>query len=124
MIEDAEIRGLQETQARLERLLEKIGAGPGLRSIIARAVLRAHRYTTMIVHVLSGRLKNSLFPRVTGQANQVYGVVGTNVAYAPYEHQRGGSHAFFDRTVKEDGPAIVRQVEQDVAREVDRAGGG
>lgn len=119
---ESDLQGLQEAQSRLARLVQRVGAGSGLRAIIARAVLRAHRYTTMIVHVDTGRLKNSLFPRVTMQSNQAYGVVGTNVMYAPYEHDRGGSHAFFERTVQEDGPAIVRQVEDDIRREVDRAG--
>ncbi len=121
---DAEVRGLEEAQARMVELLREIGAGGGLEAIIGRATLRAHRYATMIVHVDTGRLKNSLYPRVTGKGNDVYGVVGTNVVYAPIEEARGGGHAFFGRTVREEGPAIVEQVQRDVKRAVRRAGGG
>jgi len=119
----AEIKGLKETQERMAALLQEISAGGGLEAIIAKATLRAHRYATMIVHVDTGRLKNSLFPRVSAQGNDVYGIVGTNVVYAPFEHGRGGDHAFFDRTVDEEGSAIVEQVRRDVKRAAQRAGG-
>lgn len=116
-----ELDGLQETQQNLVVLLEEVGAGGGLQAIIARATLRAHRYASTIVHVLTGRLKNSLFPRVFSKGNQAYGVIGTNVVYAPVEHARGGSHAFFQRTVDEDGQGIVGQVRDDVAQAARRA---
>lgn len=109
-----EIEGLKEVQDKMAQLLQEIGAGEGLDAIIARATLRAHRYASMVVHVDTGRLKNSLHPRVEGKGNNVYGVVGTNVAYAPFEHARGGDHAFFTRTAKEDGPGIVKQIRDDV----------
>jgi phage gpG-like protein len=73
--------------------------------------LRAHRYAVGITHVDTGRLKNSHFPSVQAAGNQVYGVVGTNVYYAIYEHNRGGEHAFYKRTAKEEGPAIVAEME-------------
>ena len=120
---EAEIKGLEETQERMATLLQEISAGGGLEAIIAKATLRAHRYATMIVHVDTGRLKNSLFPRVSTRGNDVYGIVGTNVVYAPIEEGRGGEHAFFGRTVDEDGPAIVEQVRRDVKRAAQRAGG-
>lgn len=116
-----EIEGLRETQEGLTRILQRVGAGPGMAAIMARATLRAHRYTSAIVHVDTGRLKNSLFPTVQKTRNTVYGIVGTNVVYAPYEHARGGSHAFFERTIDEEGVNIARQVERDIAREVNRA---
>lgn len=120
---EADIRGLKETQERMAALLQEISAGGGLEAIMARATLRAHRYATMIVHVDTGRLKNSLFPRVSVKGNDVYGIVGTNVVYAPFEEGRGGDHAFFGRTMEEEGPAIVDQVRQDVKKAARRAGG-
>jgi len=118
---DLEIKGLKETQDRLVQLLAQV-TGHGWEAIVSKATLRAHRYATMITHVDTGRLKNSLFPRVHSRGNTAYGVIGTNVVYAPYEHARGGSHAFFARTVDEEGPAIVDQVNQDVAAAVREAG--
>jgi len=119
---DVEIQGLAETQARLERLLTDVDPGDGLRAVFAGMTLRAHRYATGITHVITGRLKNSHFPRVRVRGNEIYGVVGTNVAYAKAEHDRGGSHAFYDRVVAEDGPGIVAQAEADIAGMVRRAG--
>ena len=115
-----EVEGLKEAQDRLTRLAQRLGSGAGVEAIMARAMLRAHRYATMIVHVDTGRLKNSLFPRLSRAPNTIYAVVGTNVVYAPFEHARGGTHAFFQRTIDEEGAAIMAQVEADVAREVQR----
>ena len=120
---DIEIKGLAETQARMERLLEEISAQGGLEAIVAKGTLRAHRYAVGITHVISGRLKNSHFPQVTATANQVYGTIGTNVAYAMIEHNRGGDHAFYERTVSEDGAGITAMMENDIAAAVQRANG-
>lgn len=120
---ELEVAGLAEAQARLVRLAEEVAASGGLRAVMAKGTLRAHAYSTKIVHVISGRLKNSLFPRVQVQGNQVYGVVGTNVAYAPIEEARGGTHAFFGRTVKEDGQGLVEMMEADLKAAARRANG-
>lgn len=112
-----EIQGLKETQDYFVRLAQGI-KGPSLEKFVAKATLRAHRYTTMIVHVDTGRLKNSLWPRIQTRANEAYGTIGTNVVYAGAEHDRGGSHAFFARTVEEEGPAIIRDFEDDIGKAV------
>lgn len=118
-----QIQGLEETQRRLVALADEVRASGGLEGIIASGTLRAHAYATKVVHVLTGRLKNSLHPRVHTRGNNVHGVVRTNVLYAPYEHARGGSHAFFDRTVKEEGKAIVKQIESEIAALAKEANG-
>lgn len=120
---EIEIRGLRETQERMERLLEAVSAQGDLEGIVAKGTLRAHRYAVGITHVISGRLKNSHFPRVQVAGNQAYGVVGTNVVYAPIEHNRGGTHAFYARTVAEDGAGIVAMMEHDIAQAAQRANG-
>ena len=120
---DVEIKGLKETQRRLEKALQEISAGGGLEAIIAKATLRAHRYATSITHVDTGRLKNSHFPSIQTKGNEVYGVVGNNTAYAMFEHERGGSHAFYDRTMKEEGPNIVAGIEMDIAKIAREANG-
>lgn len=119
---DIELKNLEKTQTRLRELLQAVSERGGLAGIIAKGTLRAHRYATMIVHVLTGRLKNSLYPRTHRRGNQVYGVVGTNVAYAKIEHDRGDDHAYFDRTIDEEGPGIVAMVEQGIARAAAQAG--
>lgn len=111
-----ELDGLKETQDALVIALHNVSAQGGLREVVAKGTLRAHAYASKIVHVDTGRLKNSLFPIVEGSGNDVFGVVGTNVAYAPYEHERGGKHAFFARTETEDGPAIIAMMQNDLLR--------
>ena len=121
---EVEIKGLKETQQRLEKALEQLSAGGGLDAIIARATLRAHRYATMITHVDTGRLKNAHAPVVQNAGNEVYGVVGNNTAYAAIEAERGGDHDFYARTVREEGPKIVAEVESEVARIAREANNG
>lgn len=81
-------------------------SGP-LAQAMTLALNQLHRYASGIVHVDTGRLKNSLFvaPPVQ-QQNALVGAVATNVEYAIYEHNRGGDHAFFQRTIEEEGPAV------------------
>lgn len=114
-----EIENLAQTQQYFIELARAI-SGRSLEALVAKATLRAHAYATKIVHVDTGRLKNSLYPRIQTRGNEAYGMVGTNVAYAFHEHERGGKHAFFERTVEEDGPGIIQQFEDDVAKTVRR----
>ncbi|MBN2389893.1 MAG: hypothetical protein JXR84_04175 [Anaerolineae bacterium] len=113
---ETEIKGLKEAQARLEKTLTQLSAGGGMDAIVARATLRAHRYATSITHVDTGRLKNAHTPVVQSTANEVFGVVGNNTAYAAIEAARGGDHDFYGRTAKEEGPKIVKEVQDEIAR--------
>jgi len=132
----AEIKGLKETQERMAALLQEISAGGGLEAIIAKATLRLHRHAVRVTHHISGRLRNSHYPRVSKKANDVYGIIGTNVIYASVEHERpgvkvsgmegGGSgrHDFYARTIREEGAATIAMIEKDISEAVRRAGGG
>lgn len=112
-VDQAGLDDLKEFQDSLLMTLRGL-TEPGWVGILGKATLRAHAYASKIVHVVTGRLKNSLFPRVVGSGNNAYGSVMTNVAYAGAEHDRGGEHAFFERTIDEDGPGIVEMVDRDV----------
>lgn len=103
------VEGLAELQAELARMTEAVATKPGggLRNSLALALLQLQRYAVGIVHVDTGRLKNSIFTEIEGQGNSLIGHVATNVAYAPFEERRGGAHAFFARTTKEEGPNVV-----------------
>lgn len=113
------VADIKKVQDRLVRLAEKIATTTsGLGQKISVAVLQLHRYATRIVHVITGRLKNSLYPVVDFKGDAVEGRVTTNVAYAIYEVQRGGDHDFAGRTVSEEGPHVAAWLGQEVAREV------
>ena len=121
---DAEIKGLKETVARLRKAISDLSFDGELGALVARATLRAHRYATKITHVKTGRLKNSHFPAVTVTSNEVFGVIGNNVAYAAIEAERGGEHDFYGRTEKEEGPKIVKEIIREVNRIAREANNG
>ena len=98
------IEGLAETQQELAAMAMAARGDRGLRNSLILALAQLHRYATGIVHVDTGRLKNSLFWTVQrADAGSVSGIVATNVEYAQEEHNRGGADAFFARTVREEG---------------------
>jgi len=102
---ELEVRGLKETQDAARAVVQALQPDGAAGAAIQFSVLGLHRYMTTIVHVDTGRLKNSLFPQVDG----LTGMVITNVNYAPYEEARGGEHAFMTRTEDEQGKQIAEQ---------------
>lgn len=111
---ELEVRGLKETQDAARAVVQALQPDGAAGAAIQFSVLGLHRYMTTIVHVDTGRLKNSLFPQVDG----LTGMVITNVNYAPYEEARDGSgenatppgpHNFMGRTEKEQGKQIADQ---------------
>jgi len=102
------VRGIEETTAALGELKAKATPGGRVGRILKLAAGQLLRYVLGIVHVDTGRLKNSMFQTPPEQSgNDLLAYVATNVEYAPYEHGRGGSHAFFARAVREEGPSIA-----------------
>lgn len=108
------VKGLEEAQAENRRLMTVVATSPGggLRNSMALALLQLQRYAIGITHAESGRLRNSIFVEMETKGNFLIGHVATNVAYAIQEEGRPGikaghgGHAFFSRTVKEEGPHI------------------
>jgi hypothetical protein len=120
---DVQVGNLPEVQDKFEKFTDLLGSErEGVKAILAKLVFRLHRYTSMIVHVRTGRLKNSLFPSVQEVGNNLFGMVGTNVYYAPYEHARGGSHAFFDRTKEEEAPSAISDFIKEIRKLKRKAG--
>lgn len=114
------IQDIQNAQRAMLQLLASVKPGGALGRAVKYASIAAHRYTTSITHVWhfkGGALRAShridfresenlaeitldesaINPR--GQRPSVYG---------PFEHRRGGSHAFYERTEREYGPQIAR----------------
>jgi hypothetical protein len=71
------------------------------------ATMRLHRYAVQITHVDSGALRASHMMRVTNTTGEIY--INPNARrgktrpaeYGAIEHRRGGSHAFYQRTLDE-----------------------
>jgi hypothetical protein len=106
------VRGLDAANALLEELAGDLEHDGVLGNVLLLAASQAQRYAAGVVHVDTGRLKNSLHASTNLQraGNRLSASVTTNVEYAIYEHRRGGDHAFFERTRREEGPNIVRTV--------------
>lgn len=106
-VNSASVRELEALQQELGRLQGEVSP-EGVKATLTLAIGQLHRYGTGIVHVDSGRLKNSLFWDVDAGRSGGSAIWGTNVNYSVYENARGGSHAFVDRTAREEGPMVER----------------
>jgi phage gpG-like protein len=80
---DIEVRGLLEVQRNLTRIAEELSGAP-----MVQAMQEAALYVTAdarrLAPVDTGRLRASIIPDVRMMTNEVVGVVGSNVVYAPY----------------------------------------
>jgi len=105
--------GLQEAQADNLKRLAALKPSGELGEGIKEATLAAHRYAVQITHVwpiLGGGLRASHRVEMKGLIGRVYidpSAVNPRgqmpSVYGFYENRRGGSHAFYDRTVDEYG---------------------
>lgn len=117
------IEGLREAQEALRRAERYVSGAEGMQRVIGEASMRAHRYAVGITHVDTGALKNAHRMRLARTHAEIYIDPGARnehggrpAQYGPIEESRGGSHAFYRRTIDEAGPDIVRQAQADMAR--------
>jgi HK97 gp10 family phage protein len=78
-----DIRGLKETQAKMEQVVRDLRGEPFL-SGMRQATLLVQRDAKINAPVDTGRLRASITPEVRVQGRTVQGVVGSNVIYAPF----------------------------------------
>lgn len=105
-VDTAGISDLEEAQREIQRLQYEVDPRGGARTTLRLALGMLHRYAASIVHVDTGRLKNSLFWQEETSPNALVGYMATNVSYSIFEERRGGPHAFMARTFREEGPAV------------------
>ena len=112
------VQGQREAVEAVERIERQItGAAPGLSQAVGRAAERAMRYAREISHLDTGELQGSHRARYTSSKraevyidSSVTNIKGRKPSlYGPYEHARGGGHAFYARTVNEQGMAILTE---------------
>src|SRR5512139_1971403 len=89
---DAEIKGLKETQRNMERLVADLRGGPLLNAMRDSTLYLTRDAKKNLVGyespavggVNTGRLRASITPEIHDQGVELEGVVGSNVAYAPF----------------------------------------
>lgn len=119
------IEDIQKAMAENQRMIAMLQSGRFMPRPLAYALQAALRYTIDITHVDSGALKNAHRGAVVSITRAEISIdpsaVGPNgrpFVYGEYEHYRGGSHAFYDRTIVEAGPEILNQAERMAAGEL------
>ena len=111
---DLTITGVQEAQRANLEAIAALRPGGAFGRAVVYATTAAHRYAVAITHVDTGALRASHRVEVSGLRGRIYidpGAVNPRSAqrpavYGPYEHARGGSHAFYQRVVEERGRQI------------------
>ena len=108
------ITGIQEAQRANLEMIAALRPGGALGRAVVYATTAAHRYAVAITHGDTGSLRASHRVEVSGLRGRIYidpGSVNPRsgqkpVVYGPYEHARGGSHAFYQRVIDEKGQEI------------------
>ncbi|MDR3572862.1 MAG: hypothetical protein P4L50_03290 [Anaerolineaceae bacterium] len=102
------IKGIQEAQRANARWIAGLRPTGAFGRAIQYATIEAERYAMSITHVLSGALRASHRMNVQALHGQIYidpAAVNPHGQkpsdYGVYEHNRGGTHAFYERTVDE-----------------------
>lgn len=78
-----EVQGLREVQNNMERIVRDLH-GPPMLQAFRDATLKVQRDARIATPVDTGRLRASITPEVRAEGQDVIGVVGSNVVYAPY----------------------------------------
>lgn len=114
------ITGIQEQQNKNLKRIAALQPNGATGQAIKKATLGAHRYAVSITHVWiyrGGALRASHRAEIKGLRGRIYldpsavNPRSVNVPIKPsvygfYENRRGGSHAFYDRTVAEYGGEV------------------
>lgn len=81
---DVEVKGLKELQRKAEQMVSDLHGAPIL-DAMRDSVLIIDRGAKQNAPVDTGRLRASITPAITSSGEDVEGVVGTNVYYAPFQ---------------------------------------
>jgi len=93
-----------------------------MKKVIEMELERMCKYASKITHIYTGLLarshrweynshtmKGRIFIDQRAVRRQGFTTVAWPKVYGPYEHGRGGSHAFYERTYREAGPEIMNE---------------
>jgi hypothetical protein len=113
-----DIANIQDEQDRNLRRIAALQPGGELGEAVQLAGIRVHRYVVAITHVDTGALRAA--HRLDYQEDGGEALVRIYIdpsavnphdqlpsEYGPYEHDRGGEHAFYQRGIDEEGYSAI-----------------
>lgn len=108
------IKGLQEAQAAVNKASAAVKPKGAFGRAVKHLTIGARSYAVKITHVDSGGLKAAHREKISDLRGEVFigpgsGPSGRPSVYGPYEHARGGDHAFYERTQDEAGDRLGRE---------------
>lgn len=122
------IRGIQEAQQANQRRIAALKPSGEYGMAVRDTVAELQRYAIAVTHVDTGALKGSHTMEVKGLWGRIFiSPSGVNphgqrpAQYGPVEHARGGSHAFYERTVAEHGQQVIDRARDRVRVAVENA---
>jgi len=118
MTEPVSIQGLQEALYANQKRIAALKTEGAFGKFVKNATISLQRYAIGITHVWwdrGGGLRASHRMELTGMRGRIYldpNAVNPRgqrpAVYGPYEEARGGTHAFYQRTVSEAWPDSVK----------------
>lgn len=131
MIEgDITYEGLEEVKAALRQLEEALKAGGGLGEMVRDVSRDLVNYASRVTDIITGELRVSHreLLELSGDPRSTIFIDPSAVnpmgerpyEYGPFEHARGGHHAFYARTVSERGPTAVEKGRKTLLRSLPR----
>lgn len=127
------LENAQEVQARNLRRIANLRPEGAAGEAVRDAAVALHRHAVQITHVGKyiggGALKNAHRMRVEELESMIYidpAVVSPRrgkrkykpAEYGVYEHERGGEHAFYDRTHDEIGAQVIARARRHITEAV------
>lgn len=128
MTVDITIKGIQEAQQRNQRQIAALKPSGAFGEAIREATVELQRFAIGLTHVDTGALKSShrmevqsLYGRIFIDPDAVNPHGERPARYGPVEHERGGDHAFYERTVAEHGRQVMDKASHRIAVAVESA---
>lgn len=122
------IEGLQKAQQQNQRRIAALKPTGVFGEAIRYATAELQRFAIAATHVDTGALKSSHMMEVDGLRGRIFlspGAVNPQgqrpAVYGVYEHDRGGSHAFYELTVADHGQQVTSRAVEKIRAAVERA---
>lgn len=110
-----DIQGIEAARRSMEQAVKAMKPNSAFGKALKATTQHAYMYARQITHIDTGALRASHRMQFFGKYAEIYpdplavrGDGGMPAEYGIYEHNRGGDHAFYARTVAEDGDAAAQ----------------